>query len=397
MARHYPYLIVGGGMTADAAVRGIRQVDANGAIGLIGQETDPPYNRPPLSKGLWKRMPLARIWRNTANLGVDLHLGRTAAALDPANQRVIDDRGDETTFDQLLLATGGEPIRLAPDSERLISYHTLADYRRLRALTETSQQFGVIGGGFIGSEMGAVLAAQGKEVTMLFPESGIGARVLPEAIAQYLNGYFHERGVRVLAGVWARHVESTAGSVEVRTDHESLSFEGVVAGLGIRPNVQLARAAGLNTGSGVFAGKGIQVDEYMRTSHPRIFAAGDVALFYNPTLARLMRVEHEEHANLSGYAAGMGMAGQLSRYDHLPSVYSSIFDIHYDAVGELDPALQIVYDWQEPFQKGAVFYMAGERVRGVLLWNMNQGLDKARALIASQAPRHPDELKQIFQ
>ena len=116
MEQHYPYLIVGGGMTADAAVRGIRQVDAQGAIGLIGDEPDPPYNRPPLSKALWKTgprpMPLSRIWRGTANLGADLHLGRKVVALDPVTKRVRDAPGGDIPYEQLLLATGGEPIRL---------------------------------------------------------------------------------------------------------------------------------------------------------------------------------------------------------------------------------------------------------------------------------------------
>jgi 3-phenylpropionate/trans-cinnamate dioxygenase ferredoxin reductase component len=383
-------------MAADAAVRGIRQVDSDGAVGMISTESDPPYNRPPLSKGLWKRMPMARIWRNTTSLGVELHLGRTAVSLDAAGQSVLDDQGQEYTFDQLLLATGGDPIRLAPDSDRLVSFRTLADYRRLRALTETSQRFAVIGGGFIGSEMAAVLAAQGKEVTMLFPESGIGARVLPEAISHYLNGYFEEWGVHLLPGTWARSVESGPHSVQVTTDQESLSFDGVVAGLGIRPNLQLAQAAGLSTGSGAQAGAGIQVDAFMRTSHPHIFAAGDAALFYNPVLERMMRVEHEEHANLTGQAAGLGMTGQLTRYDHLPAVYSSIFEINYDAVGELDPRMQIVYDWQEPFKKGVAFYLSEGRVRGVLLWNISRGLDQARALITSPGPYRPEDLSGIF-
>lgn len=394
--QHYPYLIVGGGMSADAAVRGIRQVDAVGTIGLIGQESDPPYNRPPLSKGLWKRMPLARIWRNTADLGVDLHLGRTATQLDAAAHLVTDDQGNEYTFDTLLLATGGDPIRLAPDSERLITYRTLADYHHLRALMETGQRFGVIGGGFIGSEMAAVLTEQGKDVTMLFPESGICGRVLPTEISQFLNGHFTEQGVRVMPGMWARSVENSPDQVTVRTDDETLVFDGVITGLGIKPNLQLAQSAGLNTGLGLLAGSGIQVDAFLRTSQPHIFAAGDVALFHNATLDRMLRVEHEEHANLTGQYAGMGMAGQLTRYDYLPSVYSHVFAINYDAVGDLDPRMTIVYDWQEPFQKGAAFYLAENRVRGVLLWNISRGLDQARALIANPGPIQPEDLQNLF-
>lgn len=377
-------------MAADAAARGIRQVDSQGAIGLIGQENDPPYNRPPLSKGLWKRTPLSRIWRSTASLGVELHLGRSVVQLDPALRRVIDDHGAEFTFDKLLLATGGDPIRLhaqSPDSHPVIYFRTLADYQRLREMTETTSRFAVIGGGFIGSEIAAALASKGKDVTMIFPEGGIGARLLPLPVSQFLNRNFEEQGIRVETGKLVSSVETRGEKAAVQlTTGEELLVDGVVAGMGIRPNVALGLMAGLETGDGLV------VDSYLRTNHPDIFAAGDVISFYNSALNRQMRVEHEENANLTGQFAGQGMAGELTRYDHLPSVYSTLFDISYDAVGDLDPRLEVVYDWQEPFRKGVVYYLHNQRVRGVLLWNVPRGLDTARQIIAEPGPFQAKDL-----
>src|SRR5215467_7834621 len=108
----YTYLIIGGGMTADATVHGIREVDRSGSIGVVGAEMHPPYNRPPLSKGLWKGKPLESIWRKSDDLGVTFHLGRRASHLDPQNKRVTDDAGTVHPFDKLLLATGATPRRL---------------------------------------------------------------------------------------------------------------------------------------------------------------------------------------------------------------------------------------------------------------------------------------------
>jgi NAD(P)H-nitrite reductase large subunit len=105
--QHYPYLIIGGGMTADAAVRGIRELDTKSAVGIIGAETDPPYARPPLSKALWKGERVDSVWKKTSEAGVNLHLGRQVITLDPRGKRVADDRGSEFTFDELLLATEG--------------------------------------------------------------------------------------------------------------------------------------------------------------------------------------------------------------------------------------------------------------------------------------------------
>ena len=176
---HYPYLIVGGGMTADAAVRAIRAADPNGAVGLISTEPHPPYARPPLSKGLWKGDPESGIWRGTDSIDVTLRLGRRVTAIDPKAQTVTDDQGEVTRYGTLLLATGGSPRRLPIEDDQIIYFRTYDDYRRLRALANERQRFAVLGGGFIGTEIAAALRMAGREVVMLVPEAGLGARVFP--------------------------------------------------------------------------------------------------------------------------------------------------------------------------------------------------------------------------
>lgn len=384
---HFPYLIIGGGMAADAAVRGVREIDAANAIGLIGAEADPPYARPPLSKALWKGEPFDSVWRKTSEAGVELHLGRRATTLDVRGKRVRDDRGTEYTFDKLLLATGGTPRRLPFGGDSVIYFRTLDDYRRLRALAEQGKTFAVIGGGFIGSEIAAALAMQDCKVTMLFPDEGIGARLFPSDLARFLNGYYHEHGVDARPGEHVTGMRQSGSRVvlEMRSGLE-VTVDAVVAGIGILPNTDLAEAAGLGVAGGVV------VDEHLRTSHPDVFAAGDVARFSAPALGTRIRVEHEDNALTMGRAAGRAMAGDSSAYGHLPFFYSDLFDLGYEAVGEMDPHGETVADWKMPFREGVVYYLSGGRVRGVLLWNTWGQVDAARALIAQLGPFRASDL-----
>jgi 3-phenylpropionate/trans-cinnamate dioxygenase ferredoxin reductase subunit len=197
---HYKYLIVGGGMTADAAVSGIREADRDGSLGVISAEPNPPYNRPPLSKGLWKGEAPDGIWRGTEKKQVTLHLGQKAQFLDPRTRSVTDDRGSVYRFEKLLIATGATPRRLPFDDGSIIYYRTVQDYQALRALTEKGRRFAVIGAGFIGWEIAAALAMNQKEVVMLFPGEAIGSHIYPGDLARFLTNYYRQRGVDVVSG-----------------------------------------------------------------------------------------------------------------------------------------------------------------------------------------------------
>ena len=374
----YRYLIIGGGMTADAAANAIRESDPAGNIGIISAEPHPPYNRPPLSKGLWKGDPESNVWRGTDKLSADLRLGRRVTAINPQKKTVTDDRGNVDTYDKLLLATGGTPRQLPMQTGQSIYYRTFDDYRRLRALANEKLRFAVLGGGFIGSEVAAALKMVGRDVTMIVPEQGIGARVFPADLSSFLVDYYREQGVDVRTGEGLAGLQQSAGKVVVRTTHgKEIPADVVVAGLGIQPNVELAEQAGLRVENGIV------VDELLRTSAPDIFAAGDVANFYNPALGTRMRVEHEDNANTMGAAAGRAMAGKGAPYTHLPFFYSDLFALGYEAVGELDPRLQTDSIWKEQFREGVVYYLKDGNVRGVLLWNTWGQVDNARAIIGT--------------
>jgi NADPH-dependent 2,4-dienoyl-CoA reductase/sulfur reductase-like enzyme len=373
------YVIVGGGMTADAAARAIRETDGSGKVAIISADPRPPYNRPPLSKGLWKGDdPEKTVWRRTETIGVELHLDRRVTAIDTEQKTVTDDLGTAVAYDKLLLATGGTPRRLPLQTAQIIYYRTFDDYLKLRALANEQRRFVVIGGGFIGSEVAAALRTAGRDVTLLFPEEGIGARVFPADLSRFLVDYYREQGVDVRTGEGLAGIDQGAGTVVVRTTRgKEIPADVVVAGLGIQPNVELAEHAGLRVDNGIV------VDELLRTSAPDIFAAGDVANFYNPALGIRMRVEHEDNANTMGAAAGRSMAGKGMPYTHLPFFYSDLFALGYEAVGELDPRLEIESRWKEPFREGVIYYLKDGRVRGVLLWNTWGQVENARAIIGT--------------
>jgi NADPH-dependent 2,4-dienoyl-CoA reductase/sulfur reductase-like enzyme len=388
----YAYLIVGGGMAANAAAHGIREVDPNGTIGLISSEPDPPYKRPPLSKKLWQGKPLDSVWLDTDQRGVDLHLGRTGRLLDLQQKRVVDDRGTEYGFDKLLLATGVTPRHLPVGGYWINYYRTVKDYQRLRQEAARGQRFAVIGGGFIGSEIAAALAMNGKEVVMIFPEAGIGSRLFPTDLSVFLNDYYREHGVEVLAHSTVTDVlmrgsrfSVTSLDTTVGTRRE-FEVDGIVAGIGAQPNVDLALAAGLTVDDGIV------VDPFLRTSHPDVFAAGDVAAYWQSVLGQRRRVEHEDNATTMGRLVGRSMAGEREPYEHLPFFYSDMFDLGYEAVGEIDSRCEVVAEWEEPYLQGLLTYRREGRVRGVLLWNVWDQLDAARALIADPDAIAPSQM-----
>jgi NADPH-dependent 2,4-dienoyl-CoA reductase/sulfur reductase-like enzyme len=156
--------------------------------------------------------------------------------------------------------------------------------------------------------------------------------------------------------------------------------DAVAAGIGVTPNAALAEQAGLEVDNGIV------VDARLRSSDPDIWAAGDVARFFNPALDRRLRVEHEDAAVGMGRHAGRAMAGATDAYDTLPFFYSDLFDLGYEAVGLLDTRLDVVEDWREPYREGVAYYLDGGRVRGVLLWNTWDQVGAARELIAEAGP-----------
>lgn len=378
----FEYLIVGGGMTADAACRGIRDHDSDGRIGLVGEDSYEPYARPPLSKALWKGKSEDSIWRGTPQLGVDLHLGRRIVSLDLDGRTATDDTGEDHTYERLLLATGGTPRRLSAEDDGVIYYRTFETYKRLREVAGNGVRVAVIGGGFIGSELAAALALNRCAVTIVFPDEGIGGKVFPAELATFVNEYYRSQGVEVLPGEKVAGIERAGEGFRATTESgRSIEADAVVAGLGIEPRTDLAEQAGLEVDDGIV------VDDRGRVSgRTDVFAAGDVARFPVRALEGSRRVEHENHANTHGRCIGANMAGADEPYDYLPFFYSDLFDLGYEAVGDVDSRLDAIAEWAEPNRKGVVCYVENGKARGFLLWDVWGKVDAARELIEARDP-----------
>ena len=241
-------------------------------------------------QGLWSGGDEAKIWRGTDQLDVDLRLGRTIVSVDADAHTATDDQGGTYRYERLLLRHR-RPAAPAPRrrDDDVVYFRTLDDYRHLRTLAGDGARFVVIGGGFIGSEIAAALATNGCDVTMVFPGRGICARLFPAELSDFVTGYYREKGVEVLAGETVTGVE---GGTVVMSGGAELHVDGVVAGLGIEPDTELAASMGLPVDDGIV------VDELGRAGgRDDVFAAGDVARFPLTALGHAARVEHEDHAN----------------------------------------------------------------------------------------------------
>jgi len=392
----YQYIIIGGGMTGSSAVMGIRKNDPSGSIAVFSKEQYGPYNRPPLTKGIWDGKEIDDIMRPMEKYDVDLFLEEPIKDINPEKKIVVTKNGDQYQYQKLLLATGGHPIHLPDAPQGVIYYRTRADYETLKKQIESKDHFCVIGGGFIGSEITAALTKNNKQVTMIFPEVGISGLRFPDELAKFLNDYYREKGVHVLDGYLVDSISKTGNRYKIqykRPESEDVSeetFDGVIVGIGIKPNVALAEEAGLTVEDGIV------VNEFLQTDHPDIFAAGDVTYFKNFALDKRTRVEHEDNANTMGMAAGLNMSGEMEKYNHFPFFYSDLFDLGYEAVGDLNKDLETYSDWIEPYKKGTIFYLEDGKIRGLIFWNLWGQVDKGRELIREGKVYKKETLSGLF-
>jgi NADPH-dependent 2,4-dienoyl-CoA reductase/sulfur reductase-like enzyme len=381
---HHRYVIIGGGLAAAHAIAGIRSRDTEGSILLISRENHRPYNRPPLTKDVWfgtydmERLPVFPDAFYDDN-HVALQLRREVLEVDAENKVLWDDRGESAGYDHLLFATGCRPKRLFAQGSELSSvryFRDLEDYLDLEARLGRIQHITIVGGGFTAVEMSAALRAREKEVTLVLPEEYPLRRMLPRDLGEGVLEYLRDLGVEVVSDETIVHIDEDGGFVHARTQNgNDLTTQLVLVDQGGEPQSGLAEAAGLDIDDGIV------VNEYGEGSRAGTWAAGDVAEFPYLALGQLMRVEGSDHAERHGRLVGANMAGAREVYTHLPLKWFRLGDLQFEGVGELNARLDTETVWLEPGRESVTFYLRDDIVRGVMLCNVHDRLDWARALV----------------
>lgn len=377
---NYRYVIVGGGMVAGYAIKGIRQRDTTGSILVISKEADVPYERPALSKKLWLDDEFTeediKIGAETFS-EVNFKFDTSVTKINRQDKLAKLDDDTIVHYEKLLLATGGEPKRVkGPEDPHVLTFRDWSDYRRLRKFSGNGRHVVIIGGGYIGTELAASLAQNNTEVTVIFPEQSLGEGKFPEKIRAEYEEAFKENDVAILSGKTVESYDRKDDQLIVKTtDGAKVTADTIVIGLGITPNIELAKTSKLD-----LADDGVKVDEHLQTSDPAIWAAGDIASYPDRILGR-QRIEHVDHARFSGELVGQNMTGADLPYQHTPYFYSMVFNISWQAIGSINLELEQLFDQRE--NGTIVYFLRGNQLAGVLVWNVVVDLDDVRNLIAN--------------
>ncbi|EIE85142.1 hypothetical protein G6F46_003072 [Rhizopus delemar] len=461
-----PYVLVGAGTASFAAAQAIKEKDPEANVIIIGEEDYAPYMRPPLSKELWFSEDASvgetlafKDWQGTERNaiyqdvseyeviktaeGSDLEskkikllLNKRVTKLNVEDHSVMLDDGSVIYYNKVLLATGGEPKKLPQqdeNNENITTFRTIEDFKKLEKLAKKDAHIAVIGGGFLGSELAVALAHRAKtenlKVTQIFPEDGNMANVFPGYLTKWTTSRVRKLGVEIKekSAVKAVFTDKETGKTTLELENgDSLSVDHVVVAIGIEPRVDLAKQAGLEIDE---KRSGVVVNAELEARRD-VYAAGDMVSFHDVQLGR-RRIEHHDHAVLSGRHAGENMVGESRAYKHQSMFWSDLGpEIGYEAVGLIDSQLSTVSIWakataqdtpaaasgseadsprsapgeeqtaaavstqsisetvkaKNPFQdekfgKGLVFYVRDKKIVGLVLFNVFGKVQEARNII----------------
>lgn len=379
-------VLIGAGQASAVAARTLRRKGYDGKLVVVGQESERPYQRPPLSKeylagqdstatGLFL---LPESW--TEEHQVDLRTGVTALKVSAADGGVLLDDGTTVDADRVLIATGGRP-RPLPDAngDRILYLRTKADADVLRDRLGPGVRLTVIGAGFIGAEVASTARVLGTDVTVLEAASVPLARVLGERVGAVCARLHTDADVDLRVNAVVRSVIQHGEKVTVTTEGEKFVSDLVVVGIGMLPNDEIARDSGVETGNG------IHVDQFCRSSLENVYAAGDVANQFHPLYGERLRVEHFDNASKQGAAAAQNMLGLDRPLDEPHWFWSDQYGANLQHVGHSTPGDDLVLRGDTASDSWSAFYLYEGLVRAAFAFNRPEDVMVARELIAFEA------------
>jgi 3-phenylpropionate/trans-cinnamate dioxygenase ferredoxin reductase component len=389
-------VIIGAGHAGGRAAEALRAAGFSGKVTLLGSETHPPYERPPLSKDLLAgKIPAERAYLKPlafyAEAGIDLRLGTTVLEIDRPAQRLRLADGATMPYDQLLLTTGARPRRLAipgSDGAPVLYLRDIGDALALRQVIGPGKHLVVIGAGFVGLEAAAIARQLDCAVTIIELAATPLARVAAPEIGAFFAGLHRRNGVVLHTGASVTAIDGRNGQVAVAlSTGDALVADAVLVGIGALPNTELARAAGLEVDDGVV------VDQFGRTLDPEIFAAGDVTRHFNPLLGRSVRLEAWQNAQNQAIAVARIMAGGETHYAELPWFWSDQYDVNFQTAGA--PLRWDALAWRGRPEDGrfTLFYLdGGVPVAGATV-NNARDMRFVKLLVAQGRPLDPARLE----
>jgi 3-phenylpropionate/trans-cinnamate dioxygenase ferredoxin reductase subunit len=386
--RHVEFVLVGGGVASAQCAGWLRKSGASEDILLVGREPDPPYNRPPCSKGyLHGKESRADTFVQAPGFyereRIELLTRVSATKLDPAERTVTLSSRQTVSFDRALIATGAGVKRLNVPGSELEGIHYLRTLGNADAIREDAagKRVVLVGGSYIGSEVAATLTDLGSQCTMIMLEALPLSRGFGEQAGRFFGRVLQDHGVDVRGGEELDRFEGADGRVTrvVTKSGLELQADAVIVGAGAQPDVMLARGAGLELGQS----GGVRVDSRLQTSAPGVYAAGDMAEYDSVVHGRRLRIEHWDVAFNQGKVAALNMLGREQDYDVVPYFFSDISD--WASLEYLGPASR----WDSEIVRGSlddgaftIFYVDGGRVAAALSVGRSEDLQHARRLIA---------------